>query len=70
MLSKIGQDVIEDAEALKVIAADQLDIDGFAFSEVVSLLEDIGAIYNVQRQGGGSKDFMNVFRSITMSLRT
>jgi hypothetical protein len=32
-----GQDVIEDAEALKTIAAEQLDISPYAFREVVAL---------------------------------
>ena len=52
-----GQDVIEDAEALKIIAADQLDIDAFAFSDIIRLLEDTGAIYNVKQEGKTIKSF-------------
>jgi len=50
-----GQDVVEDAEALKVIVADQLDIDPFAFNQVVGLLEEQGIVYNVERQSGRIK---------------
>jgi hypothetical protein len=52
-----GQDVIEDAESLKVIASDQLDIDAFAFKDIIGLLEEIGAIYNVQLDGKKIKKF-------------
>jgi len=52
-----GQDVIEDAEALKVIVADQLDIEPFAFNDVIDLLEGTGAIYNVKREGKTIKSF-------------
>lgn len=52
-----GQDVVEDAQALKAIAADQLDIDPFAFRDVVKLLEDTGAIYNIKLDGETIKSF-------------
>ena len=57
-----GQDVIEDAEALKVIAADQLDIDAFAFNDIIRLLEDTGAIYNVKQEGKPLSVFQKRFR--------
>lgn len=52
-----GQDVIEDAESLKVITADQLDIDPFAFNDVIKLLREIGVVYNVQEEGAKIKRF-------------
>ncbi len=42
-----GEDVIADAGALKVIAADQLDISGFAFPQVIRLLDQHGLVGSV-----------------------
>lgn len=52
-----GRDVVEDAQALMVVAAHQLDVNMLAFNEVVGLLEDAGFIGGVQRQGGKIKAF-------------
>jgi len=46
-----GQDVIADAEALKTIAAEQLDISPYAFNQVVDTLERTGMVDNVLRKG-------------------
>lgn len=45
-----GRDVIDDADALKVIAADQLGIEGFAFRPVLDLLQELGFV-RVEQQG-------------------
>ncbi|MGV9238984.1 hypothetical protein [Streptomyces nigra] len=46
-----GQDVISDADALKTIAAEQLDISPYAFPSVIEILERVGFIHAVQRRG-------------------
>lgn len=46
-----GQDVVPDAQALKALAAEQLDVSPFAFDDVVRLLEDVGFISGVQQSG-------------------
>lgn len=46
-----GQDVIGDAQALRAVAAEQLDVNHYAFNEVVQLLDNAGFISNVQRTG-------------------
>lgn len=46
-----GQDVINDAEALKTIAAEQLDISPYAFRDVVETLERAGLVVDVKRNG-------------------
>ncbi|WP_199179524.1 hypothetical protein [Mycolicibacterium goodii] len=46
-----GQDIITDAEALKTIAAEQLDISPYAFRDVVDTLERAGLVDDVQRSG-------------------
>jgi hypothetical protein len=46
-----GHDVIDDAQALRVVAADQLDVDAFAFDSVIQLLEELDFVRNVQRSG-------------------
>lgn len=48
-----GEDVIGDAQALKVIAADQLDINGFAYPQVVRLLDERGLVGNVKTDAQG-----------------
>lgn len=46
-----GQDVVTDAQALKSLAAEQLDVSPFAFDDVVLLLEDVGFVSGVKRSG-------------------
>ena len=46
-----GQDVIADAEALKTIAAEQLDISPYAFRDVIDTLERAGMVADVKRSG-------------------
>jgi hypothetical protein len=46
-----GRDVIPDAQALATVAAHQLDVDHLAFSEVVGVLEEVGFVEGVQREG-------------------
>jgi len=46
-----GQDVISDAEALKTIVADQLDISPYAFTPVIETLERAGMVDDVRRKG-------------------
>ena len=46
-----GQDVVSDAEALRTVVAEQLDINPYAFAGVVGTLERAGMIYDVQRRG-------------------
>jgi hypothetical protein len=45
-----GQEVVEDASALRIIVAEQLDISPHAFKEVIDLLEKVEFI-RVTRQG-------------------
>ncbi len=47
-----GQDVIADASALQAVAAEQLDVDLYAFNEVVTLLEERGYVSGVSRSKG------------------
>jgi hypothetical protein len=44
-----GRDVIDDPDALKVIAADQLGVEGFAFRPVLDLLQELGFVRVEQR---------------------
>lgn len=46
-----GQDVVSDAEALKTIVAEQLDINPYAFGPVVETLERAGMVDDVKRRG-------------------
>jgi len=46
-----GHDVIPDAQAFKHVAAEQLDVGGFAFDDVVAVLEELEFVGNVQRAG-------------------
>lgn len=48
-----GQDVVANAQDLKSVAADQLDIGPFAFNQVVEVLEETEFIRNVVRKSGG-----------------
>lgn len=43
-----GQDVVDDAQALRAVAAEQLDVSPFAFNDVVYSLERIGFIANIK----------------------
>lgn len=47
-----GQDVIADASALQSVAAEQLDVDLYAFNEVVAILEERGYVNDVARSKG------------------
>lgn len=46
-----GQDVIGDAQALRAIASEQLDVSPYAFNDVVVVLENAGFVSNVERSG-------------------
>ncbi|MGK5112796.1 hypothetical protein [Geodermatophilus sp. CPCC 205506] len=46
-----GQDIVSDAEALKTIVAEQLDISPYAFTPVVETLERAGMVDDVKRRG-------------------
>ncbi len=48
-----GQEVVKDAKALKQYAAEQLDITPWAFDGVVNLLDELGFVRRVQRDGAG-----------------
>jgi hypothetical protein len=52
-----GQDVIGDAQALRAVAAEQLDVNQFAFDSVVLALADIGLVEGIQRVGGRIRSF-------------
>lgn len=47
-----GRDVISDAQALMQVAAQQLDVQLLAFTEVIGLLEEAGYVEGVRRSGG------------------
>ena len=55
-----GQDVIRDAQTLKVIAADQLDVDSLAFPAVIDILDSAGFVHTVVRRGGKITSFVEV----------
>lgn len=46
-----GRDVITDAQALLMIAADQLDVNPLAFNQVVGLLADAGFVNGIKQAG-------------------
>lgn len=52
-----GRDVVEDAQALMQVAAQQLDVHMMAFSEVIALLEEAGYVAGVKRNGGKVASF-------------
>lgn len=52
-----GQDVIADAAAVQAVAAEQLDVDLFAFNEVVSLLNELGYVSGVVMSKGKIERF-------------
>ncbi|MFG2775046.1 hypothetical protein [Streptomyces sp. NPDC048350] len=47
-----GQEVIDNAHALRAVAAEQLDVNQFAFDPVILALEELGFVEGVQRSGG------------------
>ncbi|MFF7251530.1 hypothetical protein ACFZBU_47665 [Embleya sp. NPDC008237] len=47
-----GQEVIDDAQALRAVAAEQLDVNQFAFDAVVEALAEIGFVEGVRRTKG------------------
>ncbi|MGC0268594.1 hypothetical protein ACPROK_03285 [Glutamicibacter soli] len=47
-----GRDVISDAQALKAIAAEQLDVNLLSFDSVIGILEESGFVNGVIRKGG------------------
>lgn len=46
-----GQDVVVDAQALRTVAAEQLDVSPYAFNDVVYSLEQAGFVSNIQTSG-------------------
>lgn len=52
-----GRDIVDDAQALKAVAAAQLDVDQLAFNEVISVLEEAGFIEGVRRDGSKITSF-------------
>lgn len=52
-----GQDVVEDAVALETVAAEQLDIDRWAFEPIIRILEDVEFVRAVQRRGSTITEF-------------
>ena len=52
-----GQDVIPDVDQLRVFAANQLDINTFAFDRVVEILAELEFVRNLTRRGGRVHSF-------------
>lgn len=52
-----GRDIIPDAESLKLIAAEQLDVNALVFNSVIETLEDSGMVSNVKRSGRRIESF-------------
>jgi len=46
-----GHDVINDGEALRAIAAQQLDVNDYAYADIIWLFEEVGFVQGVQRDG-------------------
>lgn len=46
-----GHDIINDGEALRTIAAQQLDVNDYAFADIIRLFEEVGFVQGVQRDG-------------------
>ena len=46
-----GHEVVQNAQDLKTVAAEQLDIDRWAFPGVIGLLEEVEYVRNVQKKG-------------------
>lgn len=47
-----GQEVIADAQALRAVAAEQLDVSQFAFDSVIATLDRVGFVDGIKRSGG------------------
>jgi hypothetical protein len=47
-----GQNVIANAQALRAVAAEQLDVSQFAFDQVIAVLAEMEFVHGVQRSGG------------------
>lgn len=52
-----GQDVIDDAQALRAVAAEQLDVNQFAFDGVIRALAELEFVQGVQTSGGRITSF-------------
>jgi hypothetical protein len=52
-----GQDIVTDAQALRAVAAEQLDVNAFAFEDVIETLAEIGFVEGIQRSGGRIASF-------------
>lgn len=52
-----GREVVEDAQELKVVASEQLDIDPWAFDRVLEVLQDLDFVRAVEYEGGRPKRF-------------
>lgn len=52
-----GRDIVEDAQALKAVAAAQLDVDQLAFNDVVAVLEGADFVQGVRRDGSKITSF-------------
>ncbi|UQA93771.1 hypothetical protein [Streptomyces halobius] len=52
-----GQEVIQNAQALRAVAAEQLDVNQFAFDQVITALADVGFVEGMQRSGGKITQF-------------
>ncbi|MFI7281705.1 hypothetical protein ACIBOV_15760 [Micromonospora chersina] len=52
-----GQDVISDAQALRAVAAEQLDVNQFAFDQVITVLAEVEFVEGVQKSGGRITQF-------------
>ena len=52
-----GLDVVKNADALKQVAAHQLDVDLLAFNDVIGVLEQAGFVEGVQRRGNKIESF-------------
>ncbi|MGP3953871.1 hypothetical protein [Streptomyces sp. 7N604] len=50
-------ELIDDAQALRAVAAEQLDVNQFAFDQVIEALAEVGFIEGVQRSGGKIQRF-------------
>ncbi|WP_454113687.1 hypothetical protein [Microbacterium maritypicum] len=52
-----GQDVVQDAQALKTVVAEQLDVSPYAFNDVVFALEQAGFVSNIKTTGSRITSF-------------
>jgi hypothetical protein len=47
-----GRDVIPDAQALRAVSAEQLDVNQYAFDAVITTLADVGFVSGIQQSNG------------------